>query len=146
MPVPLIERGQQRCSCYLRTGQGWAELKGEEPGKAGRVVLFFKAFHTFLRGEDHTEGRQGGNYNPWFRLSYTGKDTFLVGSHAKKEKKTHLQLAQTPFYEPAASLLVSIPSNGHAWPVRLHHVEPTSQEPLPPKPLPFGRLQNNIRH
>lgn len=38
------------------------------------------------------EGRQGGNNNPWFRLSYTGKDTFLVGSHAKKEKKTHLQL------------------------------------------------------
>lgn len=54
--------------------------------------MFFKAFHTFLGGGDHTEGRQGGNNNPWFRLSYTGKDTFLVGSHAKKEKKTHLQL------------------------------------------------------
>lgn len=129
-----------------RSGLGRAKGRRTWEGREGGFVLFFKAFHTFLGGEDHTEGRQRGNYNPWFRLSYTGKDTFLVGSHAKKEKKTHLQLAQTPLYEPAASLLVSIPSNGHAWLVRLHHVEPTSQEPLPPKPLPSGRLQNNIRH
>lgn len=54
------------------------------------LFCFLKLFITFWGVGDHTEGRQGGNYNPWFRLSYTGKDTFLVGSHAKKEKENPL--------------------------------------------------------
>lgn len=64
----------------------------------------------------------------------------------KRKRKPTCNYAQTPLCESAASLLVSIPSDGHARLVRLHHVEPTSQEPLAPKPLPSGRLQNNVRH
>lgn len=72
---------------------------GRRTWKGGRVVFFFfcfvlfcflKLFITLLGVGDHTEGKQGGNYNPWFRLSYRGKDTFLVGSHAKKEKENPL--------------------------------------------------------
>lgn len=48
--------------CYLRTGQGWAELKGEEPGKAGRVVLFcFLKLFILFRGVRITQkgGKEG---------------------------------------------------------------------------------------
>lgn len=64
----------------------------------------------------------------------------------QKGKENPLAIMHRLHYESVASLLVSIPSDGHARLVRLHHVEPTSQEPLAPKPLPSGRLQNNVRH
>lgn len=72
---------------------GLGRTRGRRTWEGGRVGLFccfLKLFVTFMEVGDHTEGRPGGNYNPWFRLSYIGKDTFLVGSHAKKEKENPL--------------------------------------------------------
>jgi hypothetical protein len=102
------------------------------------LFCFLKLFITFWGVGDHTEGRQGGNYNPWFRLSYTGKDTFLVGSHAKKEKENPLIILHRLHYVSqlsafwSASPVMDIPGLSGC-----RHPLHKTLFPLPPKPLSF---------
>lgn len=58
---------------------GWGlevELKeGKNPEQDGVEVFFLIFFFLVVVGAGGVTqtGRQGGNYNPWFRLSYAGK-------------------------------------------------------------------------
>lgn len=122
---------------------GLGRTRGRRTWEGGRVGLFccfLKLFVTFMEVGDHTEGRPGGNYNPWFRLSYTGKDTFLVGSHAKKEKENPLIIMhrlryvsqQAAFW--SASPVMDTPGLSGCMENPLH------KSPLPQSLFPSGRL------
>lgn len=96
-------------------------------------VLFFKAFHYFFGGWG-SHRREAGRKLQFLVQIELYRKRYLPGRFPcqKGKRKPTYNSAQAPLCEPAISLLVSIPSNGHTRLVRLH-IEPTSQNPSSPK-------------
>lgn len=119
--------------------------KGRKKPRTGWGRGFFLNFFFFLvvvgAGGVTQTGRQGGNYNPWFRLSYAGKEIFLISPHAKKEN--HLELCTDSNYVPPAVSRPqpTVPSNGHQPGLQAAR-RTTAQGPLPQSlSSPPGRSQ-----
>lgn len=115
---------------------GLGRTKGRrtwEGREGGFVLLFFKAFHYFDGGWGSHRGEARRELQSLVQIELYRK-RYLPGRFPcqKGKRKPTYNYAQTPLCEPAGSLLVSIPRDGHTWLVRLH-VEPTSQNPSSPR-------------
>lgn len=120
-----------------RSGLGRTKGRRTREGREGVFffcfVLFFKAFHYFWGGWGSHRREAGRELQSLVQIELYRK-RYLPGRFPcqKGKRKPTYNSAQAPLCEPAISLLVSIPSDGHTRLVRLQ--TPTSQNPLPSSP------------